>query len=103
MDAKRGDWVIIHNVVLNSNERAPQVPEDTKSAPLEMWVKGFIEEDANIGDLVKVITITGRVEEGNLQEVNPYYTHDYGKCIPELLQIGINARQILFGGEDNER
>ena len=103
MDAKHGDWVIVHNTVLNPSQRAPQVPEDTKSVPLEMWVKGFIEEDANIGDLVKVTTITGRVEEGNLQAINPYYTHDYGKCIPELLQIGIQAREILFGGEEDER
>ncbi|MGL5314075.1 MAG: 2-amino-4-oxopentanoate thiolase subunit OrtA [Peptostreptococcaceae bacterium] len=103
MDAKRGDWVIIHNTVLNPSQRAPHVPEDTKSVPLEMWVKGFIEQDANIGDLVKVSTITGRVEEGNLQQVSPYYTHDYGKCIPELLQIGIQARGILFGGEENEK
>ncbi|MDU3064929.1 MAG: 2-amino-4-ketopentanoate thiolase, partial [Clostridioides difficile] len=33
---------------------------------------------------------------------NPYYTHDYGKCIPELLQIGIQAKEILFGGVYNE-
>ena len=58
MDAKRGDWVIIHNVVLNPSQRAPQVPEDTKKVPLEMWVKGFIQSDANINDLVKVETIT---------------------------------------------
>lgn len=99
MDAKRGNWVIIHNIVLNPSQRAPQVPEDTKAHPLEMWVKGFIDNDANIGDLVKVNTITGRCAVGNLVKVNPYYTHDYGKCIPELLQIGIQARDILFGGE----
>lgn len=102
MDAKHGDWVIVHNIVLNPSQRAPQVPEDTKLHPLEMWVKGFIDEDANIGDLVKIKTITGRVVEGKLIEVNPYYTHDYGKCIPELLQIGISARDILFGGELND-
>lgn len=102
MDAKRGDWVIVHNIVLNPSQRAPQVPEDTKLNPLETWVKGFIDEDANIRDLVKVTTITGRSVEGNLIEVNPYYTHDYGKCIPELLQIGISAREILFGGGLND-
>lgn len=102
MDAKRGDWVIVHNTVLNPSQRAPQVPEDTKLHPLEMWVKGFIDEDANIGDSVKVKTITGRAIEGKLVQVNPYYTHDYGKCIPELLQIGISARDILFGGELND-
>lgn len=102
MDAKRGDWVLIHNVVLNPIQRAPQVPEDTKKVPLEMWVKGFIQSEGNINDLVRVETITGRIVEGNLLKVNPYYTHDYGKCIPELLQIGIQARDILFGGEDYE-
>lgn len=102
MDAKCKDWVIIHNLVLTPDERAPQVPDDTKKVPLEMWVKGFIQKDANVGDLVEVKTITGRLVKGNLVQVNPYYTHDYGKCIPELLQIGIQAKEILFGGEDNE-
>lgn len=102
MDAKCGDWVTIHNIVLNSSERAPQVPEDTKLVPLEMWVKGFIENDANIGDLVEIKTICGRKEKGNLLNINPYYTHDYGKCIPELLQIGLQVKEILFGGECNE-
>lgn len=103
MDAKCGDWVIIHNIVLNPSQRAPQVPEDTKKHPLEMWVKGFIDKDANIGDLVSVNTITGRSVEGNLLQVEPNYIHDYGKCIPEILQIGIQARNILFGGEIDER
>lgn len=102
MDAKRGYWVTIHNIVLQSHERAPQVPEDTKLVPLEMWVKGFIEGDANIGDLVEIKTISGRTEKGKLLNINPYYTHDYGKCIPELLQIGLQAKEILFGGDDNE-
>ncbi len=43
MDAKINDWVIIHNIVLTPEERAPQVPEDTKKVSLEMWVKGFIK------------------------------------------------------------
>ncbi|MGL5329864.1 MAG: 2-amino-4-oxopentanoate thiolase subunit OrtA [Peptostreptococcaceae bacterium] len=102
MDAKRGDWVIVHSIVLDSSQRAPQVPEDTKKCPLEMWVKGFIQDDANIGDLVKVKTITERIVEGNLVEINPSFNHDYGKCIPELLQIGIKARNILFGGDLND-
>lgn len=103
MDAKRGNWVIIHNIVLESSQRAPQVPDDTKLHPLEMWVKGFIEEDANVGELVNIKTITGRNISGKLLKVEPYYEHDYGQCIPELLQIGLQARNILFGGELDER
>ncbi|MGO1713197.1 MAG: 2-amino-4-oxopentanoate thiolase subunit OrtA, partial [Senegalia sp. (in: firmicutes)] len=47
--AKKGEWVRIYNVVLEANERAQQVPDDTKKVPLEMWDKGFLlEKEAEI-------------------------------------------------------
>ncbi|WP_353094040.1 2-amino-4-oxopentanoate thiolase subunit OrtA [Tissierella praeacuta] len=96
MDAKRGDWVRIHNIVLEVGQRATTIPGDTQNVPLEMWVKGFLLNDsANIGDKVKVETYIGRTVEGNLLEVNPYYKHDFGKCVPELLYIGRQARELL--------
>lgn len=100
--AKKGDWVLIHNTVLKPEERASQVPEDTKKVPLEMWVKGFLLDSAEIGDEVKIKTMTGREVTGKLIEVNPAYRHDFGVCIPELLQIGLQLKGIVFGGEDHE-
>lgn len=101
MDAKRGDWVRIHNVVLEVGERAPNIPEETQNVPLELWNKGFLlNEEANIGDKVEVETYIGRKTEGTLIEVNPYYEHDFGKCVPELLYIGRQARELLE--EDGE-
>ncbi|QEK12086.1 2-amino-4-ketopentanoate thiolase [Crassaminicella thermophila] len=102
MKASKGDWVLIHNIVLCSNERAPQVPDDTKKVPLESWVKGFLQHDAEVGEEVQVRTITGRLEKGKLIDVNPTYKHNYGNFVPELLQIGIKLRKILYGGEANE-
>ncbi|MCI5725854.1 MULTISPECIES: 2-amino-4-oxopentanoate thiolase subunit OrtA [Fusobacterium] len=102
MEAKKGDFVRIYNIVLTAEQRAPQLPEDTKKVPLEMWVKGFLQSDANIGDEVEVLTITGRRIKGKLTEINPVYRHNYGEFIPELLQIGLQARAILFGGENND-
>lgn len=96
MDAKRGDWVRIHNVVLRPEERSKNLPEDTQRVPLEMWTKGFLlDEEANIGDIVEVETYIGRRVKGTLVEVNPYYTHDFGKCIPELLYIGKQVRSLI--------
>lgn len=96
MDAKRGDWVRIYNVVLEVGQRATNIPEETQKVPLEMWDKGFLLDDAaNIGDQVKVETYIGRKVEGKLIEVNPYYEHDFGKCVPELLYIGRQARELL--------
>lgn len=100
MKAKHGDWVRIHSIVLESNERAENIPEDTKEVPLEMWDKGtLLDEEAKIGDLVKVETIIGREIKGKLIEVNPYYKHDYGKFIPELLYIGRDAKETLREGD----
>ena len=42
--AKKGDWVQIHNIVLTPEERSSALPEDTKSHPLEMWVKGYLQQ-----------------------------------------------------------
>ncbi|QXM05951.1 2-amino-4-oxopentanoate thiolase subunit OrtA [Crassaminicella indica] len=102
MQVKKGEWVRIHNIVLDAKERAPQVPEDTKKVPLEAWVKGFLQHDAQIGDEVEVKTMTGRIEKGKLIEVNSTYHHNYGNFVPELLQIGISLRDILWGGEAHE-
>lgn len=98
--AKKGDWVRIHAVVLKASERTAKLPDDTKKVDLEMWTKGFLQEDtAEIGDLVTVETACGRLEKGELLEVNPYYTHSYGKFVPELVQIDKQLRDIMFGGD----
>lgn len=96
---KKGEWVRIHRIILQPSERAPQVPEDTKKVPLEMWDKGFLLKDAEMGDQVTIETVTGRNETGTLIEVNPYYEHDFGKFVPELLVIDKQVRDIVFGGD----
>jgi len=98
-DAKKGDWVQVHQIVLKPEERAPQVPEDTSEVPLELWVKGFIKTEANIGDEVEIITVTSRKVIGRLTAVNPGYTHGYGKFVPELLSIDSMVKEILYGGQ----
>ncbi|GAU76925.1 2-amino-4-oxopentanoate thiolase subunit OrtA [Fusibacter sp. 3D3] len=103
MQIKKGDWVKVHRIILTCEQRAPQVPEDTKKVPLEMWVKGFAQSDSELGEEVTVKTITGRLETGKIVEVNPTYSHSFGNFIPELLQIGIDLKDILFGGDADER
>lgn len=104
MLAKKGDWVRIHKIILESNQRAENIPEDTKKIPLEMWDKGFlIDEEAKIGDFVEVETYIGRRTQGELIEINPYYDHDYGKSVPEILYIGRQAKALLKEGDDDER
>ncbi|KAB3537301.1 2-amino-4-ketopentanoate thiolase [Alkaliphilus pronyensis] len=102
MNAKKGTWVRIHDIVLTAEERSPNIPDDTKKVPLEMWTKGFILQDASIGDIVEVKTITGRKVKGRLVEINPYYSHNFGEFVPELLEIGLQLKTLLWEGDKNE-
>jgi hypothetical protein len=102
MVIQQGTWVQIYKVVLEPSQRAPQVPEDTKLVPLEMWVKGILLADETIGNIVKIKTLSGRVEEGKLVEVNPTFTHNYGNFIPEILKIGSIVKQKWSGDDQIE-
>jgi hypothetical protein len=91
----KGQWVEIHQIVLKSEEREANIPEDTKKVPLELWVKGYLNSDANIGDLVYITTVTGRILKGELVSINPRYTHDFGEFVPELKSVGLSLRRLL--------
>lgn len=98
--AKKNDWVRIHRNVLEPEQRTGKLPEDTKKVPLEMWVKGRLQnETAEIGDEVTITTCVGRTEYGTLTEVNPCYDLNYGSFVPEILDMETSLRNALFGGE----
>ena len=48
---------------------------------------------------VTVKTAVGRLVKGTLIEEGPYYTHSYGKFVPEIIDIDKQLREIMFGGE----
>ena len=96
----KGSWVQIHKIVLQPNERTAQIPEETKKVPLELWVKGFLCEDAQMNDTVEIKTLTGRKEVGILIAVNPSYHHDYGDFVPELLVIDQMVKSALKEDKD---
>ena len=92
---KKGSWVEIHNIVLKPEERAQNIPDDTKSVPLEMRAKGFLVSDGKIGEEVEILTPAKRVIRGRLSEVNPAYDHGFGPPITELVNIGMEVKEIL--------
>lgn len=96
--AIKGSWVEIENVVLSESSRAPQVPEDTKKTPLMMWTRGvLINDKAEIGETVKVGTLSGRVAEGKLVDIKPRYAHDFGYPVIELIESGLTLKNDLGG------
>ncbi len=96
MKAKKDDWVRIYTRLLDAGNRAPQVPEDTKKVPFEMWDKGFLQnESAEVGEEVTIETMVGRKVVGTLREVNPAYDHSFGNCVPEILVIDHSLKKIM--------
>ncbi|MCL2216123.1 MAG: 2-amino-4-oxopentanoate thiolase subunit OrtA [Defluviitaleaceae bacterium] len=94
---KKGTWVSLKKTILQADERAEGIPTDTSAVPLVMWVNGFLENDAALGGEATIHTKMNRVETGILEEVNPTTSVNYGEFVPEILQIGIQARKILYG------
>lgn len=85
-------FVEIESIVLEVGERAMHIPEDTKHQPFVMRIKGFLLQDARIGDRVEIETVTGRREVGCLKTVKPYFTHSFGNFVDEAMTIRL---QIL--------
>ena len=66
---------------------------------------------AKKGDWVRIHSIVLKAEERtaklpddtkkcDLQHEAPYYTHSYGKFVPEIIEIDRQLREIMnFGGE----
>jgi hypothetical protein len=90
-----GDWVEVERVLHEPANRSANLPEDTASQPLLMWVKGFALAPAQVGGEVSVTTMTGREVTGTLSAINPGYFHTFGQPIPELVHIGADLREKL--------
>lgn len=98
--AEKGDLVQVHIIVLEPGERATNLPEETKAVPYEGWLKGFLlEEQAEIGQEVRIETLIGRQLSGVLTEINPVYDHNFGKPLPQINFIGKQAWEDLYAEE----
>jgi 2-amino-4-ketopentanoate thiolase alpha subunit len=89
----QGAWVEIEQIVLQPEERAQNLPEDTRKVPYILHVSGFLTAAAQVGQQVTIRTIIGRELSGTLRLVNPSYTHSFGATMPELLTIGTEVEK----------
>ncbi len=85
---EKGTWVEIKQVVLQPEERAQSMPEETRKTPYILRASGFLLEDTELGQPARIKTIIGRELNGTLITINPSYSHSFGTTVPELLTIG---------------
>jgi hypothetical protein len=100
--ARPGDWVEVECKLLDPADRSTSLPPETAGKPLMMWVKGFAEGEAGMGEALTIETMTGRRVSGVLSAVNPGYYITYGKPIPELAHVGRDLRARLAAYRTSE-
>ena len=88
-----GDWVEISKVVLEREERAPNLPPDTAAVPYTLRVRGFATSEAEPGSQISIVTAAGRAHAGKLEEVNPVYLLSHGESVPELAQARFELKK----------
>lgn len=103
-DAKKGDLVKIHKIILEPEERTGNLPSSTKSVPYECWIKGFLlDENAKLGNEVQIETFIGREISGTLFEVNPTYDHNYGEPQKVILSVGKEVKHLLKKSQNESK
>jgi len=93
MMAPKGTWVSLRKTILEPAERAEGI--HSSAVPLVMWISGALQHDASIGQEAVILTRMNRTETGILEEINPTTQVNYGEYVPEIMEIGIQARGLL--------
>jgi hypothetical protein len=94
----KGTYVRIRQTILKPQERSQKLPKDTHEVPFKIWVKGYLQEEADLFDIVHIKTLNGFEYTGRLKEANPPYRHSFGDFVPEILKL----RQTIHNDMDGE-
>jgi hypothetical protein len=85
----KGTWVEVERALsAPGRPSASQVLVPAKAAPRTLRISGFLLEDAELGQMVRIRTITGKLHTGRLRIQSPSYGHSFGHTVPELLKGG---------------
>lgn len=78
----KGTWVEVERPMAKPGERFPSRPVDPKTCQM-IRVSGFLLEDAELGQQVRIRTIVGHEYAGKLRIENPGYGHSFMHTLPE--------------------
>jgi hypothetical protein len=95
-----GEWARIHVEILPAGERAAGIPPDTAAHPYEAWINGFAQQEAALGEAVTIRTLSGRCVQGTLVEIDPGYSHGFGRPHGSLLAVGPSLKRLLDATEE---
>lgn len=83
----KGTWVEVERTLVSADRRMPVRALDPAKLPSYMVrVSGFLLEDAELGQQVRIRTINGKIHIGKLRIQSPSYGHSFGHTVPELMR-----------------
>ena len=98
----KNTFVRVRKHILTPEQRAKNIPQDTKLVPLKMWIKGRLQEETELFEEAEIKTATGRLIKGIVKEVEPKHKHSFGEYVDELQRVREIVLSEMWGGEDNE-
>lgn len=95
-DLRQLRWAEIGFAVLTPEQRPPDLPAETREVPYYARVKGFLMGTHAVGDTVEIETLAGRKIRGDLLQIDPPFTHDFGRPVQELVEAGRDVERLLW-------
>lgn len=85
----KGTWVEVERILLGGGRYPTGRQLDPAVVPAyTVRVSGFLLEDAELGQQVRIRTIHGKLQAGKLRIQSPSYGHSFAHTVPELLKVG---------------
>jgi hypothetical protein len=93
---QKGTWVEVERPLPSEGRRLlDRGPGPAKQAVETLRIAGFLLEDAELGQQVRVRTVTGKVFQGKLRIQSPGYGASFSHAVPELLKYGRDGQVRL--------
>jgi hypothetical protein len=89
-----GTRVQISYLLLEPGERADGIPADTAELPYVARVRGVLVAPAAAGGRATVRTPSGRERSGELELIEPAYTHSFGRPPTALVELAEAVRRL---------
>lgn len=90
----KGTWVEVERILTGAGRRLQAWPFDgDRPSPVALRVSGFLMEDAELGQAVRVRTVNGKVYVGQVRIENPGYGYSFAHSAPEL-RPGLQDREF---------
>lgn len=93
--ARAGQWVEIEMLVCQAETRSKELPKDTQVIYYTARIKGYLINEARLGQEATIRSILGRELKGKLLAFNPPFPATFGAPVPELMDVGKELKSLM--------